>query len=170
MIGSTTSSTPAAVQNGSPLSAEELAAWRGFLRVHSALTKELDAELAAEHGLPLSSYEVLLFVNDAPGGRMRMAELADSVLISRSGLTRLVDRLERAGLVEREGCDTDARGLNAVVTPAGRRAFAAARTTHLAGVRERFLDRLDDSEGAALAGLWERMVPGVTEGAGPACG
>lgn len=167
---STTSSTPAAARDGSPLSPDELAAWRGFLRVHSALTKELDTELMAEHDLPLSSYEVLLFVNDAPDGRMRMSELADSVLISRSGLTRLVDRLERAGLMERGGCDTDARGLNAVITPAGRRAFEAASATHLAGVRRLFLDRLDDSERAVLAELWERVSPGATTAGGPACG
>jgi DNA-binding MarR family transcriptional regulator len=157
-------------RDGSRLSTEELAAWRGFLRVHAALRKELDAELVAAHDLPLSSYEVLLFLDDAPGGRMRMSELASSVLLSRSGLTRLVDRLERAGIVQREDCDTDARGMHAVITKRGRRALGAARTTHLAGVRERFLDVLDDDERRVLAELWERMVPGATMTAAAAAG
>ena len=91
-----------------------------MLRAHAELTRELDAELAREHNLPLSSYEVLLFLADAPEGRMRMAELADSVLLSRSGLTRLVDRLEREGLLKRERCESDARGYFAEITPKGR--------------------------------------------------
>jgi DNA-binding MarR family transcriptional regulator len=144
------------------LSRRELAAWRGFLRVHAALARELDAELVAAHGLPLSSYEVLLTVADAPAERMRMSEIADSVLLSRSGVTRLVDRLERDGLVERIPCEDDARGQYAVLTPRGRVAFDAARKTHLAGVRQRFLERFDADELAGMAGYWDRLVPGVT--------
>src|SRR5438477_365304 len=144
------------------LNAAELAAWRGMLRVHSAIAHELDAELIAAHGLPLSSYEVLLTVADAPDERMRMSEIADSVLLSRSGVTRLVDRLERDGLVERIPCEDDARGQYALLTPAGREAFDAARATHLAGVRRRFLEQFDADELAGLAAYWERLVPGVT--------
>ncbi|HEY3764381.1 MAG TPA: MarR family transcriptional regulator [Gaiellales bacterium] len=140
----------------------ELAAWRGFLRVHAALERELDAELVARHGLPLSSYEVLLTVADAPDERMRMSEIADSVLLSRSGVTRLVDRLERDGLVERIPCEDDARGQYAVLTPGGRDAFDAARATHLAGVRRRFLELFDAGELEGMAGFWERLVPGAT--------
>ncbi len=140
----------------------ELAAWRGFLRVHAALERELDAELVARHGLPLSSYEVLLTVADAPDERMRMSEIADSVLLSRSGVTRLVDRLERDGLVERIPCEDDARGQYAVLTPSGRDAFDAARATHLAGVRRRFLERFEAGELEGMAGVWERIVPGTT--------
>jgi len=149
---------------GSRLAPSELAAWRGFLRVHAALTKQLDAELAAIHGLPLSSYEVLLHLADAPEGRMRMSELAETVLLSRSGLTRLVDRLEREGVVRRESCPSDARGSNAVVTDAGRERLSTARATHLAGVRERFLDRFSAAEQRALAGYWERLAPGAADG------
>src|SRR5687767_15679574 len=123
------------------LDEEELAAWRGMLRAHSQLVKTLDAELAREHDMPLSSYEVLLYLNDSESGRMRMSELADSVLLSRSGLTRLVDRLERDGLLEREQCEEDARGYFAAITDRGRTLFTEARRTHLAGVRERFLSR-----------------------------
>ena len=145
------------------LAADELGAWRGFLRVHSALSRELDAELVAEHGLSLSSYEVLLFLAGAPEGRLRMAELADSVLLSRSGLTRLADRLERDGLLRRERCPSDLRGAHAVITEAGRERFDAARSTHLAGVRERFLDKLSDAEMKMLASTWERLRPGAVE-------
>jgi DNA-binding MarR family transcriptional regulator len=144
------------------LSKRELAAWRGFLRVHAALTRELDAQLIAAHGLPLSSYEVLLTVADAPDERMRMSEIADSVLLSRSGVTRLVDRLEREGLVERIPCEDDARGQYAVLTRRGREAFDAARRTHLSGVRQRFLERVESDELEGMAGFWERIVPGVT--------
>ena len=139
------------------LDEEELAAWRGMLRAHAELTKELDAELAREHNLPLSSYEVLLYLADAPGGRMRMAELADSVLLSRSGLTRLVDRLEREGLLKRERCESDARGYFAEITPKGRRIFDAARRTHLDGVRARFLSRFSRDELRAMGALWQKL-------------
>jgi DNA-binding MarR family transcriptional regulator len=130
--------------------------------VHAALERELDAELLANHGLPLSSYEVLLTVADAPGERMRMSEIADSVLLSRSGVTRLVDRLERDGLVERIPCEDDARGQYAVLTERGREAFDAARATHLAGVRHRFLEQFECDDLRRMAGYWERLVPGAT--------
>lgn len=136
---------------------EELAAWRGMLRAHAALTRELDAQLAREHKLPLSSYEVLLFLADAPEGRMRMAELAESVLLSRSGLTRLVDRLEREGLLKRKPCESDARGFFAEITPKGRRLFDEARRTHLDGVRSLFLSRFSRDELRALGALWQKL-------------
>jgi DNA-binding MarR family transcriptional regulator len=142
------------------LSREELAAWRGLLRVHAALTRELDSELASAHDLPLSSYEVLLFLHGAPEGRMRMSELADIMLLSRSGLTRLVDRLEQAGMLERRACSEDARGYYAAITSAGRHAFREARATHLQGVRRRFLSHLSGDELVQLAELWERVEPG----------
>ena len=126
------------------LEAGELAAWRGMLKVHSALVKALDHELEAAHGLPLSSYEVLIYLRVAPDKRLRMAELADRTLLSRSGMTRLVDRLERDGLLRRDTCSSDARGCFAVLTERGEDVLAGARATHLAGVRRRFLDHLDD--------------------------
>ena len=149
----------AATTSGRPvlLNEEELGAWRGLLRVHSALTKALDAELVREHGLPLSSYEVLLFLADSPEGQMRMSELADGVLLSRSGLTRLVDRMERDGLIRRERCEDDARGWFAAITPRGRELFTRARQTHLDGVRERFLSRFTRDELRTLGALWENL-------------
>jgi DNA-binding MarR family transcriptional regulator len=133
-----------------------------MLRVHASLMKGLDTDLASGHGLSLSTYEVLLFLADAPGGRMRMAQLADSVLLSRSGLTRLVDRLERAGLVEREPCPSDQRGFNALITPEGRELFDAARKTHLAGVRQRFLSHFSENDLATMAEFWDRVRPGAS--------
>ncbi len=150
-------------QSGAPLDAGELAAWRGFLRIHSAVTKELDAELVAAHGLTLSSYEVLLHLATSSSGCARMSDLAGSALLSRSGLTRLIDRLERARLVRREGVSADARGMQAVITPEGREAFARARRTHLAGVRTRFLEPLSEADRELLAQLWERLLPGASE-------
>ena len=139
------------------LDPEELAAWRGMLRAHAALVRELDTELAREHDMPLSSYEVLLFLNDSSEGRMRMSELADSALLSRSGLTRLVDRLERQGLLRRERCENDARGWFAEITPKGRHAFAAARKTHLDGVRRLFLSRFSRDDLRTFGGLWSKL-------------
>jgi DNA-binding MarR family transcriptional regulator len=143
------------------LSGDELGAWRGLLRVHSSMTKALDAELVREHRLPLSSYEVLLFLADSPGGRMRMSELADGVLLSRSGLTRLVDRMERDGLLSRQRCEEDQRGWFAEITPDGRGLFERARKTHLDSVRERFLGHLSREEQRTLAALWEKVSPGA---------
>jgi DNA-binding MarR family transcriptional regulator len=143
------------------LTVEELGAWRGLLRVHSALVKALDAELLTEHDLPLSSYEVLINLQAAPGKRRRMAELADSVLLSRSGMTRLVDRLERDGLLERDVCSSDGRGTFAVLTEKGDALLARARATHLDGVRERFLRHFSPDELLALRRYWERVLPGA---------
>jgi DNA-binding MarR family transcriptional regulator len=141
----------------------ELGAWRGMLRVHSALVKALDAELLAEHDLPLTSYEVLINLQAAPGRRLRMAELADSVLLSRSGMTRLVDRLERSGLLERDTCTSDGRGCYAVLTEDGDALLRRARATHLDGVRERFLRHFGESELRELAEYWERVLPGAAD-------
>lgn len=143
------------------LTGTELGAWRGLLRVHAALVRELDAELDAAHDLPLSSYDVLIYLQAAPGKRLRMAELADSVLLSRSGVTRLVDRLEREGLIVRDTCTSDGRGLYAVLTDEGEAMLARARPTHLAGVRERFLKHFSDEELKRLATYWERVIPGA---------
>src|SRR4051812_5445438 len=98
------------------LDESQLTAWRRFLQAHAVLVRRLEADLLAEHQLPLASYDVLVQLVEAPEHRLRMTELAQRVLISRSGLTRLVDRLEREGLVSREPCDDDARGLFAVLS------------------------------------------------------
>ena len=144
------------------LTPSELAAWRGLLVVHSHLFLALDRELEEAHGLPLRAYEVLLHLGDAPGGRLRMTELAASVLLSQSGVTRLVDRLEHDALVRREPCEEDRRGHWAVLTDEGRRLFQEARPTHLTGVRRLFHARLEGDDLATLARCWEAVVPGST--------
>lgn len=139
------------------LSDTQLAAWKGFLRAHHGLVAQLDAELVERHRLPLSSYEVLLQLANAPAVGMRMSDIADRVLLSRSGLTRLVDRLERDGLVERRSCPNDLRGQYALITDRGRDVFAEARATHLEGVRREFVSRFSEPELEGLAEMWERF-------------
>jgi DNA-binding MarR family transcriptional regulator len=141
------------------LSLGELRAWRGLLRAHACLAKRLDAELDRAHGLPMTSYEVLHHLQEAPGGRMRMCDLAEQAQLSRSGLTRMVDRLEREGLLERCSCDHDARGSYACLTPVGRERVEAARVTHLAVVQEHFFSRFSEAELSVLADMWERIAP-----------
>jgi DNA-binding MarR family transcriptional regulator len=171
-MATTAKPTPAGPDEGRPadrLDERDLRAWRGMLRVHATLTKALDAELEAEHGLPLSSYEVLMHLHDAEGQRMRMSDLATTVILSRSGLTRLVDRLERDGLIERQSCPSDARGSFATLTSDGSRRLQAARATHLAGVRSLFLDHFAPEELEVLGAAWERLLPGVAHAPGPVC-
>lgn len=136
----------------------ELATWRLFLRAHAQLTRTLEAELLAAHELPLASYDVLLQLAEAPDRRLRMTELADRVLLSRSGLTRLVDRLARDGLVERAACPSDARGTFTVLTETGLNRLRSAAPTHLQGVHEHVTSRLDAQELAALDGLLSKIV------------
>jgi len=145
------------------LSSAELAAWRGMLRVHAGLVRELDAELEQRHRLPVTSYDVLVNLSEAPDRRMRMCDLADAVLLSRSGLSRLVDRLEREGVVERQDCPSDARGAFAALTDDGHELLEDARPTHLAGVRRRFLEHFSPEELATMAGYWERVLPGAAQ-------
>ena len=148
------STTPA---SGAQLSPRELAAWRGMLEAHNRLITRLDAELERDHGIQLTAYEVLMYLSDA-GGKLRMGELAERLLLSRSGITRLVDRLERQGLVERHRCSDDGRGFNAQLTEPGRRKLDACRPAHLHGVREHFLTPLEPSELDSLARVWDRLL------------
>jgi DNA-binding MarR family transcriptional regulator len=151
------------------LDERELCAWRGLLRSYASLSKALDARLEAAHGLPLTSFEVLKYLGDAEGHRMRMCDLAESVILSRSGLTRLVDRLEREGLLVRESCVSDARGAFAKLTPAGREKLTAAWATHRAGVRSLFLEHLTDEDLYTLAAIWARVLPGASAAADCGC-
>jgi DNA-binding MarR family transcriptional regulator len=140
------------------LSELELGAWKGMLEIHSTLVSQLDSELERDHGLPLSSYEVLMNLADSEDGRLRMGELADRLLLSRSGITRLADRLERQGLIMRERCPSDGRGFFARLTPAGREKIAAARPAHLEGVRRLYLSQLSRDEKESLAAIWQRLL------------
>jgi DNA-binding MarR family transcriptional regulator len=141
------------------LSEGELHAWRGLLRAYGCLAKRLDAELEQAHRLPMTSYEVLHHLQEANGGRMRMCELAEQAQLSRSGLTRLVDRLEREQLLERCSCEHDARGSYACLTEAGRDRLREARVTHLAVVREHFFSHFSEAELDSFADMCERIAP-----------
>ncbi len=134
-------------------------AWRGLLRAHACLAKRLDTALDQAHGLPLSSYEVLDRLEDANAGRMRMCDLAEQAQLSRSGLTRLVDRLEREQLIERCSCEQDARGSFACLTTGGRQRLEEARVTHMAVVREQFFSRFSEAELGLLADMCQRIAP-----------
>ena len=141
---------------GEQLSAPERAAWRAFLRAHAALQGTLGRELAAR-GMPIAFYDVLTQLAET-GGRLRMSELADAVLLSRSGLTRLIDRMERAGFVKRERCADDRRGAFAAITPAGRRALRRTGPVHARGVSEHFARHLTREEANTLTGALERVA------------
>jgi DNA-binding MarR family transcriptional regulator len=136
----------------------DLEAWRLFLRSHAAITQALDGELREHCGMPLTWYDVLLTLSEAPGGRLRMQDLADAVLFSRSGLTRLVDRLVAEGFVRREQAESDRRGAFAVLTAAGRRALRRAATVHVGGIERRFSARLDAGEVDQLAAIMARLA------------
>lgn len=136
-------------------------AWGGFLRAHGTLVRYLDDELRTTHGLTLSSYEVLLFLAWSPDRRMRMGELAGRVLITLSGVTRLIGRLEREGLVRRERSPEDGRGSYAALTEAGFLRLQEAHPTHLSGVRRLFLRHFTTEELQTLAGFWDRVAPRV---------
>lgn len=152
--------SPTATKTASALMTEEpgIDAWRSFLTAHARITRRLDEELQAAHGLSLAEYDALLQIAHAPGRRVRMNVLAERVILSRSGITRLVDRLEAAGSVERMACSTDARGQEAVLTEFGLDRLRSAATTHLDGVRRYFLDRLDTADLAGLEASLRRVA------------
>jgi DNA-binding MarR family transcriptional regulator len=137
---------------------KRLDAWRGFLQAHAVVINELEDELMAEKKLPLAWYEVLLRLSWAPEGTMRMNELAESVILSRSGLTRLVDRMVDAGLVERAECPSDRRGKLAVITAAGRRTLRSASPVHMRGVARHFTDHISESDARTLRRVFERIL------------
>jgi DNA-binding MarR family transcriptional regulator len=140
------------------LSDQQFEAWKAFIRAQSELVQTLNQELEADQGMPLTFFDVLAQLSLA-GGRLRMSELADAVVISRSGVTRLVDRMVRAGLVRREACPEDRRSMYATITPEGKRALARARPSHLRGVAEHFGRHLSDDEAKTLAAALGRMAP-----------
>ncbi len=132
-------------------------AWLRFLRAHAALTRELSSRLEALHGLTLSDYDVLVQLYFAEGRRLRRIDLARSVLLTASGITRLLDGLEACGYVAKERCDSDARVTYAVLTKAGVKKVAAARESHLADIDELFGSRLEPKEREQLAELLGRL-------------
>jgi DNA-binding MarR family transcriptional regulator len=145
--------------------------WVSFLRAHSAITRQLNADLLNEHGLTLNDYEVLLCLAGEPEGMMRRVDLAETVILTASGITRLLDGLERAGLVEKASCASDARVSYAKLTDAGRVKIHQAAATHLAGVGELFLERFSEAERETLAELLGRLPhTGSKSCTPPSCG
>ena len=141
-----------------------LAPWRAFLEAHARVSRRLDEELRNEHDLSLAEYDTLLTIAWAPERRIRMRLLADSILLSKSGVTRLIDRLVADGLVERIACLSDARGAEAVRTGAGLDRLRAASRTHLRGIEEHFLGVLGPGEAEVV----ERVMRKVAERSWPA--
>ncbi|MEU3186301.1 MarR family transcriptional regulator [Streptomyces sp. NPDC006923] len=154
-------SPSAALSPSRPLSTTERDVWLGFLCTHLQLLRTLDRKLLDSQRIAMSSYEVLLCLAESPEGRVRMKDIASSLLISRSGLTRIVDDLERQGYVAREKCPTDARGMDAVLTAAGRTAYRRARKVHLTNLRKEFLDKLSAEQLQSLSEIWKTL--GVDE-------
>jgi DNA-binding MarR family transcriptional regulator len=141
-----------------PLGTDEMAAWHAFIRAHARVVRLLEAELEAEQGLTLPAYEVLAHLSEAPGRRLRMSSLAGMSVVTPSGLTRVVDRLVREGLVERQRCAGDARVVYAVLTDAGLDRVQAAYPTHLRGVREHLVDRLSRRQLNAIRDALEPLT------------
>jgi DNA-binding MarR family transcriptional regulator len=135
-----------------------LETWRSFLVAHALIRRQLERELLSEQSLGLGEYEVLLMLARADDRQLRMSELADRLVLSRSGVTRLVDRLEAESLVERTSCDTDRRGSWATLTDAGYRRLRRAAPTHLRGVGEHFLNRIPPDELDALQRTLDRVL------------
>jgi DNA-binding MarR family transcriptional regulator len=141
---------------------ERLSAWRAFLEAHARVSRRLDDELRANHGLSLAEYDALLQLATAPGRRLRMNQLADRVVLSRSGVTRLIDRLVADGLVERSACTTDARGAEAVLTRDGLDRLRDAAPTHLRGVSRYFLESVAPADLEVIGRSLGAVARGVT--------
>ena len=148
-----------------PLSAGDsrLAPWRAFLLAHARVSRRLDEELRADHDLSLAEYDTLLTIAQTPERRIRMGQLAEVVILSKSGVTRLIDRLVSDGLVERGVCLADARGAEAVLTDRGLDRLQSASSTHLRGISEHFLAALASSDLEVI----ERAMTAVSRQAGP---
>ncbi len=132
-------------------------AWRAFLEAHAAISKTMERELREECDFPLSWYDALVQLNEA-GGSLRMHELADHLLLSRSATTRFADRLERAGLIERRSATSDRRGTIVLLTAEGKAELKRTAPVHMRGIAEHFVDQFDDVELAAIEKLFNRLA------------
>ncbi len=152
--------TYAVLVNHAPeLTPTETQAWLGLMHTRAVLVRQLDADLEAEHRISVIGFEVLRNLGAAEGERIRMTQLADLVLLSPSGLSRLVDRMSADGLVERVACPSDGRAIHATITDEGRRRLLAARGTLARAIRARFLAHFDEGEVGLLANFWLRLTP-----------
>ena len=143
------------------LDQQQLRAWQSFLTTHALVIEQIERELAEANELPLSSYDVLLALVEAPNRRLRMHELAEAIVLSRSGLTRLVDRLEQDGLLRRDRSGSDRRATYAVLTLKGFRAFRRAWPVYAQGIRKYFVQALSEEELGELTRVLERVKKAV---------
>ena len=155
--------TTASPKSDPRLSARDprLTGWRARLTAHTLLADRLDEELRAESGLSIFEYSALLQLAESPERRRRMSQLADGILLTRSGVTRLIDRLVRDGLVERSQCLSDGRGAEAVLTQAGLDRLRAASKVHLRGIERYYLDRVSAEDQATIARVMGDLVEGM---------
>lgn len=144
-----------------PFTPEEFAAWRGLLRLRETVTRALDERLRANHSLSLDDYGILITLVGRPGLRLRMSRLGEQRMLTPSGITRAVVRLEERGLLRRDRDPSDGRAFFATLTPDGINALRAAQRLHHATVRELYLGRLSEDELAALGAFFEKAVPGA---------
>jgi DNA-binding MarR family transcriptional regulator len=140
------------------LTPEEQLSWRSWLSASILLTDRLSRDMQAEHGLTMADYEILVRLSEAEGRRMRMSDLAELTLSSRSRLSHQVDRMERAGLIERQSCEQDRRGAFAVLTDHGWDTLVAAAPDHVESVRRHLVDQLTPAEFAALGAACRRVA------------
>jgi DNA-binding MarR family transcriptional regulator len=147
----------------SALDGAALEAWRSYLQSHAAIMRELDAELLAAHGMTSRDYEVLLYLAQTPERRLPMSALSERTMLTRSGITRLIDGLVSDGLIERVSCPNDARVSHALLTDAGYEKLSMAGCTHVASIRRLFLERFSAEEIEQLAALLRRL-PGAHQG------
>lgn len=131
----------------------EIQAWVALLRAHATSIRRFNGELVSEHGLTLNDYEVLLHLSHAEGGRLRRVDLAERVLLTPSGITRLLEGLERCGYVERASCSSDARVTYALLTDEGYEKLRQASSTHVEGIRSHFAGRFSEEELETLGSL-----------------
>ncbi len=143
------------------LSADEQQSWRSFITAWTLLNNQLNLDLQSQHGLTIADYEILVRLSETPGRRMRMSELAEVTLASRSRLSHQVGRLEATGLVARAECAEDRRGSFAVLTDAGWQALANSAPTHVTGVRTHVLDVLSKSEFKALGEACRKIATAI---------
>ncbi len=152
-----------------PLSAAELGAWVAFIQAASRSLDHLDRDLVVKHDLSLADYEILAFLSEAPDRRLKMTDLAQKALVSKSRLTYRVDRLEAKGFVARKRCEDDARRVWATLTPAGLRALKKAWPDHLAGVRRVVIDPVAPRDLAPVQRALEAMIEALDHSEAEAC-
>jgi DNA-binding MarR family transcriptional regulator len=150
--------------------AEDLSAWLNLIQTHEAVASGLEDTLRRANGLSLAEHEVLVRLVEAPEGRLRMLDLTGLVLLSKSGMTRLIDRMERQGLVERQSCDTDRRVVYAAISRKGRRVLQDTTPVFLAGIEEHFSRHLSDADVRALRKILRKLLVGNGQWEESRCG